>query len=65
MMLTTKTASNLAALDSGRVWWYRTTILDKRGHHAKPCAAAADALGWQRVHGGHQERLVWHYPATM
>ena len=58
MMLMTRTATNLHVLDGGIAWVYHTTVLDQRGHHAKPCTAAADALVWHRVHGGYQAGLV-------
>ena len=44
MMLMTRTATNLHVLDGGIAWVYHTTILDQRGHHAKPYAAAVDVL---------------------
>ena len=44
MMLMTRTATNLHVLDGGIAWVHRTTILDQRSHHAKPCAAAVDVL---------------------
>ena len=58
MMLITRTATNLHVLDGGIAWVHRTTILDQRGHHAKPCTAAVDALVWHRACDAPQEGLV-------
>ena len=55
---TMRTATNLHVLDCSIACTHGTVILDLRGQHAKPRAAAADALGWQRVHGGYQAGLV-------
>ena len=58
-MWTTTTATNLHVLDGGIAWVYDTIIPSHREQHAKPCAAAADALVWHRrasdrIHGGYQ-----------
>ena len=58
MMLITRTATNLHVLDGGIARVHRTTILNQRGHHAKPCTAAADALVWHRACDALQEGLV-------
>ena len=51
-MWTTTTGTNLYVLDGGIARAHGMTILDVyREQHAKPCAAAADALVWHRVHG--------------
>ena len=57
-MWTTITGTNLYVLDGGIARTHDTIILDPRLQHAKPCAAAADALVWHRVHGGYQVGLV-------
>ena len=57
-MCMTRTATNLHVLDGGIAWVHRTTILERRDEHAKPCAAAVDALVWHRVHGAYQEGLI-------
>ena len=57
-MWTTITGTNLYVLDGGIARTHDMIILDPRLQHAKPCAAAADALVWHRVHGGYQVGLV-------
>ena len=57
-MWTTTTGTNLYVLDGGIARAYATIILDYRDQHAKPFAAAADALVWHRVYGGHQAGLI-------
>ena len=53
----TKTGTNLYVLDGGIARAHGTIILDHQEQHAKPCAAAADALVWHRVHDGCQAGL--------
>ena len=65
MMLITRTATNLHVLDGGIAWVHRTTILDYRNQHEKPCAAAVNALVWHHVHGALQEGLVLTHPAAV
>ena len=57
-MWTTTTGTNLYVLDGGIARAHVTIILGYRKQLAKPCAAAADALVWHRVHGGYQAGLV-------
>ena len=57
-MWTTTTGTNLYVLDGGIARTHGTIIPGHREQHAKPCAAAADALVWHRVHGGYQAGLI-------
>ena len=65
MMLMTRTATNLHVLDGGIAWVHRTTIMDQRGQHAKPYAAAADVLVQHPGHGAGAEQPAWHYLAAV
>ena len=57
-MWTTITGTNLHVLDGGIARAHSTIIPGYREQHAKPCAAAVDALVWHRVYGGHQAGLI-------
>ena len=57
-MWTTTTGTNLYVLDGGIARTYGTIIPGHREQHAKPCAAAVDALVWHRVYGGYQAGLI-------
>ena len=64
MMWMTRTETRLHALDGGRAWWYRTTILGHRSYHAKAQTAITDSLGMAPSYGGGLVQPTWRAPAA-